>query len=169
VRNFYFFINGCENFIPIPCIILVLVSYFWEKKKKKGRRKAPNISPLLSFFLLVVIPVYLSIYLTYHKNLNNWTVCYAAQNPLLWSGGKNTAKTRPLSPPLRDRNKTKNFSTLLRERKVQRHSTPSNYSSFYGILTNAIPYHRLHHTITQPYQIFKTIFRYIKSPLHIPG
>jgi len=40
-----------------------------------------------------------SIYLTYHKNLNNWTVCYAAQNSLLWSGGKNTAKTRPLSPP----------------------------------------------------------------------
>jgi len=50
--------------------------------------------------------------------------------PFSGKGAKNTAKTRPLSP-LRDRKKNKNFLTLL-ERKVQRHSTPSNYSSFYG-------------------------------------
>jgi len=43
----------------------------------------------------------------YRKNLNNWTVCYEVQNSLLWKGGKNTAKTRPLSP-LRERKKTKN-------------------------------------------------------------
>ena len=50
----------------------------------------------------------------YRKNFNNWTVCYEVQNSLLWKGGKNTAKTRPLSP-LRDRKKNKNFLTLLGE------------------------------------------------------
>ena len=42
----------------------------------------------------------------YRKNLNNWTVCYEVQNSLLWKGGKNTAKTRPL-PPSETEKKTK--------------------------------------------------------------
>jgi len=42
-------------------------------------------------------------------------VCYEVQNSLLWKGGKNTAKTRPLSP-LRDRKKQK-FLDLTRRGK----------------------------------------------------
>jgi len=52
----------------------------------------------------------------YRKNLNNWTVCYEVQNSLLWKGGKDTAKTRPLSP-LRDRKKKKKFLDLTRRGK----------------------------------------------------
>ena len=55
-------------------------------------------------------------WLEYHKNLNNWTVCYEVQNSLLWKGGKKHGKNTAPSPPPRPKKKQK-FLDLTRRGK----------------------------------------------------